>query len=894
MTGYPQNGGISQVAAGQLTVSAEGQQWRFPPGSRALVGRGLDCQVVLADTRVSRRHLEIIWEQTGWVVRDLGSANGTFHDGRRVTQEPVGAARAVRLGHATQGPLLELVVEGGSPPAPLPPTRIDPNPLHSTPPASPPAAPAVPAPPPPPPAAPAAAPPPAPPAAPPTPGAPVAPAAPPSPPYPPAGYPPAGYPPAGHPPVGYPPAGYPPAGYAPGAPAPGYPPGTPPHGQPVPPAGPPAYPATPQTPHPAVGVPPAGMTPADHTPGGHAASPPAGEIAVRLAGTVRIGRETDNDLVLTDLLVSRYHARIDATGYGYRLVDLGSSNKTFVNGVPVTTAPLHDGDLVTIGRTRFVQQGGVLREVREETGAALVVEGLTFTLPSGKVLTNNVSFQVAGPKLVAVLGPSGAGKSTMLRLIAGENEPTGGQVRYQNVDVHTHHAEVKSRIGMVPQHTVAHQRLTARWALRYAAQLRLSRDITPAERERLVDQVLGELGLSAHADTRVDRLSGGQQRRLAIGFELLTRTSLLLLDEPTSGLDPALAYDVMRLLRRLADEGRQVLVTTHDTAHLNLCDAVVVLANGGSLAYVGPPDGLASRFGTDQWPEIFTQLAAVQPAPMPQVPRRPPIQAAPPPRRGAGAIARQFGVLCRRHLRLIFADRGYAAFLGLMPVALAILALAVPGADGLAGPDAMRLLVVLVVGATFMGMASSVRELVGERPIYRHERSAGLSPDAYLAAKLVIFSAVAVVQSVLLVCFVRLIRPGPDSAVLLGSGTLEIILAVSATAVVSAILGLLVSSAMSTVEQTTPPLVVVVMAQLVLCGGLIPVTGRVVLEQLSWLAPARWGYALGASTVDLNRFLRDEDVLWTHSAVAWIGSIVVLTVLTITFALVTLRLVRRR
>src|SRR5690606_24137071 len=369
--------------------------------------------------------------------------------------------------------------------------------------------------------------------------------------YPPAGYAPTPHQPAPHPPAPHPSAPHPPAPHPPVQPPPGQMPlGQMPLGQ-MPPGQMPPSPAAPVPPQMA---PPAGP-PA-------AGGPPTGEIAVRLTGSVRIGRETDNDLVLTDLLVSRYHARIDTTGYGYQLVDLGSSNKTFVNGVPVTTAPLRDGDLVTIGRTRFVQQGGLLREVRQDTGAALAVEHLTFTLPEGKTLTNNVSFRVAGPKLVAVLGPSGAGKSTMLRLIAGENEPTGGQVRYQEVDVHTHHAEVKSRIGMVPQHTVAHQRLTARWALRYAAQLRLSRDVTPAERERLVDQVLGELGLSAHADTRVDRLSGGQQRRLAIGFELLTRTSLLLLDEPTSGLDPALAYDVMRLLRRLADEGRQVLVTT--------------------------------------------------------------------------------------------------------------------------------------------------------------------------------------------------------------------------------------------------------------------------------------------------------------------------------------------
>lgn len=651
-----------------------------------------------------------------------------------------------------------------------------------------------------------------------------------------------------------------------------------------------------------------------------AAPAPAPPAVVQLTGSVRIGRDVGNDLVLPDLLVSRHHARIDATQYGFHVVDLGSSNKTFVNGVPIARpTPLPDGAMLTVGRTRFIQNQGWLREIREERADELAVEHLSYTLPDGKTLTNNVSLRVAGPNLVAVLGPSGAGKSTLLRLIAGEHEPTAGQVRYQNVDVHTHYAEAKSRIGMVPQHTVAHSRLTARHALRYAAQLRLSGDISDVERERRVDQVLGELGLHAHADTRVDRLSGGQQRRLAIGFELLTRTSLLLLDEPTSGLDPALAYEVMRLLRRLADEGRQVLVTTHDTAHLDMCDTVVAMANGGALAYVGPPGRIADQFGTAKWPEIFTRLAAAPAAP-PQPPppggKRPRRPAVPPPPRAPGrqsgsTVGRQFGVLVRRQLRLMFSDARYAAFLGLMPIALAVLALIVTDRDGLGpgqgpvppglevtpNPAAMRLVLVLIVGALFTGMASSVRELVSERPIYQYERAAGLTAEAYLLSKLLIFGTVAVIQSVLLVGVVRLFRPGPYEATLLGFGTLEIILAVAATAVVSAVLGLLVSSLMTTVEQTMPPLVVAVMAQLVLSGGLgVEVSGRPVLEQISWLAPARWGYASAAGTIDLKALNPNgpDDPLWSHHPAVLLGAMAVLGVMAVGFALLTLRFVRRR
>lgn len=623
---------------------------------------------------------------------------------------------------------------------------------------------------------------------------------------------------------------------------------------------------------------------------------PAQPGAVTPADAVTIGRDTSNHIVLTDLLVSRRHARLDPTPYGYQVVDLGSSNRTFVNGVPVATAPLQEGDLLTVGRTRFRLQQRRLRIVADEPAAELAIERLCYTLPDGVTLTDDVSLRVSGPRLVALLGPSGAGKSTLFRLLSGELEPTSGQVRYQNVDVHTHYAEVKSRIGVVPQHTVAHQRLTARQALRYAAELRLSDDASKPERDRRVQQVLDELGLAPHADTRVDRLSGGQQRRLSIGFELLTRTSLLMLDEPTSGLDPALAYDVMRLLRRLADEGRQVLVTTHDTAHLDMCDSVVIMAAGGRLAYVGQPDRVAAYFGTDQWPDIFGRLAAAPPQPAVR-PRAQVARPRPPAARPAGhLVRRQLGVLFRRQLRLLVADRGYLAFQAVLPIGLAVLALAVPGDDGLSGRAATRLLLVLVIGATFSGMAASVRDLVGERPIYRHERAAGLTPDAYLRSKLVFFSMVVVAQSVLLVSAVRLFRPGPQGAVLLGSGTLEVIIVVATTAVVSTTLGLLVSAIMTTVEQTTPPLVVAVMAQLVLCGGVIPVHGRVVLEQVSWLAPARWGYAAAAGTVDLRNLAPDapDDVLWSHHFVPWLSALLALTALATIFSVLTLRLLRRR
>ncbi|OEV10541.1 hypothetical protein AN219_30050, partial [Streptomyces nanshensis] len=116
-------------------------------------------------------------------------------------------------------------------------------------------------------------------------------------------------------------------------------------------------------------------------------------------------------------------------------------------------------------------------------------------------------------------------------------------------------AELRQRIGLVPQDDILHKELKVRTALRYAAKLRFPGDVAEAERNARVEEVLAELKLDIHADKRVTSLSGGQRKRVSVALELLTKPSLIFLDEPTSGLDPGMDRDVMQLLRGMADDG---------------------------------------------------------------------------------------------------------------------------------------------------------------------------------------------------------------------------------------------------------------------------------------------------------------------------------------------------
>ncbi|MYR08265.1 ATP-binding cassette domain-containing protein [Gordonia sp. SID5947] len=582
-------------------------------------------------------------------------------------------------------------------------------------------------------------------------------------------------------------------------------------------------------------------------------------------GVCTIGRSPDNDLVVDDMLASRRHARI-TTGTEIRIEDLGSINGTHVNGHRVDRSVLHDGDAVTVGNSDFLVSGRALIRGRAHGAVddGLQLHGVGLIVDGDKQLLRDVEFSAAPGTLTAVIGPSGAGKSTVSKVAAGLQMPTGGQVTFEGRDVHADYDALRTRIGMVPQQDVLHHKLTLRQALRYAAELRLPPDLSADDRDTVIGGVLGELQLLEHLDTRVDKLSGGQRKRASVAMELLTGPSLLILDEPTSGLDPALDRQVMATLRRLADAGRVVVVVTHSLTYLSMCDQVLLLAPGGQTAFVGAPAEVVSAMGTDDWAEIFAFVAAHpdtaherhrrtrQPSP-PMAPR-PPGPAAAAPR---GSALRQADTIARRQIRLILADTGYLVFLVVMPIVLGLLTLVIPGSEGFAvnrAPDtageALQVLVILTVGATFMGTALTVRDLVAERDIYERERAVGLQPGAYLSAKVIVFGAAAIIQTFVMVA-ITYVGKGVPAGGVIGPAPFELFCAVAALACVSTLVGLTISATVRSTEQTMPPMVIVVISQLVFCGGLFRLTTPG-LQQLSWLFPSYWGYAVSAASVDLN------------------------------------------
>lgn len=621
-----------------------------------------------------------------------------------------------------------------------------------------------------------------------------------------------------------------------------------------------------------------------------------------------VGRDPDCDVVVEDLLVSRRHVRVVRESAGVFVEDLGSRHGTFVDGQRVVRTRLAPGSLLTVGRHGFRLHHGVLRRDDDDGDIPFAADALSFTLPDGRALLQEVSFALPGSSLMAVIGGSGAGKTTLLDALSSDQPATSGQVLYDGRDLYQHLASLRQRIGVVPQDDVVHPQLSTRQALEYAAELRFPDDLNPAHRSSRVEEVMAELGLTEHADTRVEALSGGQRKRVSVALELLTGPSLILLDEPTSGLDLQLVGEVMELLRRLADGGRTVVVITHSAEGLELCDRVLVLAVGGRVAYFGEPSGVLEHFDAASYREVldrskddpegvaarFRQSAAHQRHVETPLTRSRGHQIIEPPAQGRQQSQwHQVSTLVRRQLRVLLADPTRVAFLALMPFALAALALAVPGDQGLGPPAAgaeptgqpTQILMVLVVGAVFIGLAAAIGDLIGERAIYVRERAVGLSPTAYLLSKLAVLGGLTLVQCLVLVAVTLSFRTGPADAVLLGWPALELVVALWLCSLASVALGLWVSASVGRAEQMMPLLVVLVMVQLVLSGGLFPIEGRVGLEQVAWLSPSRWGYAAVAATADVNAFVpHADDPLWQHTAWSWLRASAVLTLLGAGFA----------
>jgi ABC-type multidrug transport system ATPase subunit len=494
----------------------------------------------------------------------------------------------------------------------------------------------------------------------------------------------------------------------------------------------------------------------------------------------------------------------------------------------------------------------------QHRGLRIDAVGLGHSVAGGRRILDDISLTIQPAQLVAIAGGSGAGKSTLLDALAGLRRASAGRIFYDDLPDAGSADPPQSAFGYVPQDDIIHRDLPLRATLRYAAQLRLPADTSRVEIDALVDETIATLGLEERADVRVGKLSGGQRKRASIGVELLTRPRALFLDEPTSGLDPATAYGLMRTLRRLADTGTTVVLTTHSTDDLRQCDRVIFLARGGRVAFDGSLTAAGLHFQVDDVAQIYEQLARSGQDEQTPVRARaagataatvretaaaaPPVSAAqsPPP----GAV-RQWAVLTRRNLDTIANNRlTLAVTIGSPAAVIAMFAILFEsGAFTATRPDAATggmIAFWIAFAAFFFGLTFGLLQIVTEFAILRRERFVGLNLGSYLFAKLTVLvpALLAVIGAMVGVLTVLDRLPAMSAA-----DTAELVMTLLLDALAATSLGLLASAAVADPSQATLALPMLCFPAVLFSGAVVPIgTMTAPGEAISVVTPNRWGF----------------------------------------------------
>ena len=565
-------------------------------------------------------------------------------------------------------------------------------------------------------------------------------------------------------------------------------------------------------------------------------------------GALVVGRDPASDLGVADPRVSRSHARLERHAGRIVVEDLGSATGTFVNGRRVDRRELAEGDVVRVGSERLQLLAGRL-EVADERGALeLEASHLTVVVGKGEAgrrILDDVSLRIRPREFVAIVGASGSGKSTLVNALSGFRPATEGSVLVNGVDLYRHFDAYRTELGYVPQDDIIHRDLPVERALDYAARLRLPPDTQSEERQARVKQVLRELDLTGCADLPIKQLSGGQRKRVSIGVELLTRPSLFFLDEATSGLDPATETQLMKLLRRLADQGHTVALITHATRNVMLCDTVVVLGRGGRLAYVGPPDAALGHFDVREFDEIYGRLEERPSRAVPQTGRAPeraggagaadsrparrrrtlPGSAAPPPKGRRVSSLRQFWILSRRYLDIVMRDRKTALLLLLLAPILGALDFTIWDRhlfDPKTGnaTTALTMLFIATLITILVGTVTSVREIVKEDAIYRRERMVGVRVLPYVASKVAVGSLFALYSAIVLYVF---LLASVDFSHLSAADLLRFLVPFLLGTFSGLAWGLLISAVAPTEDRAMLLVILVLVPQFVFSGGMVPV-----------------------------------------------------------------------
>ena len=275
-----------------------------------------------------------------------------------------------------------------------------------------------------------------------------------------------------------------------------------------------------------------------------------------------------------------------------------------VGDTPVrTTAPLKDGDTIRIDVGQFLRCNFSERIIEEERNIirSLEVSEVTHRFSNNEIGLEGISFAVTRGELVCVMGASGSGKSTLLKVLAGQLQPTSGQVVLNGQSLYPQLDQLKRYISYIPQEDAFDEHLTIGENLQFAAAIR-SPHLSRRDRMRRLEGKLIELGLGERRDAVVGSavkktLSGGERKRLNIGLDMIGMSDVYLFDEPTSGLSSKDSEHVIEIIRSMA-HNKIIIVTIHQPSSklFQMFHKAILLDKGGRLVFFGTPSDMLRYF----------------------------------------------------------------------------------------------------------------------------------------------------------------------------------------------------------------------------------------------------------------------------------------------------------
>ena len=568
---------------------------------------------------------------------------------------------------------------------------------------------------------------------------------------------------------------------------------------------------------------------------------------IQIVGEITIGRDSGIDVWLNDPGVSRRHATVTKQpGGGVVVTDLNSTAGSFVNGRRFDTHALTIGDRLQVGPFCFQFDGDALNRVANAAGGTIRA-GNVFMRSGTLTILDDINLAIPASRFVGIIGPSGAGKSSLLTTLSGLRAPERGAVFVDGEDIYSGN-DARS-FGFVPQEDIVHPELTVSEALRFSARLRLPAHTPPLEIHKLVLQTLDQLGLRPHAAKSISNLSGGQRKRVSVGVELLARPSILFLDEPSSGLDPATEFQLMELLRDLADTGCTIVCTTHVMENAYLMDQLVVLT-GGCLAFQGSAQSAREYFKVAKLTALYDSLSEQPPkhwqAAFAERNLAGAIEAAassaPVP---AGKVRRAFAlpILLARQWAILRSDwRNFALLIG-QPVIIALLVVWVSNERPLT-------MFFAYLATLWFGCSNAAQEIVKEIAIYRRERLVGVGAHSYLASKYLFLIAITTLQTLLLYAVMIVGSGGRDGSVLLQ------LAALLGTALAAVGIGLTISALSRSVMQAVMFVPLILIPQIIFSGYSVAPSDM----SKSVLAVSRLTPTFSAQTVVDTSFLWQKEL----------------------------------